>query len=136
MWRDDMSFLHKTDKTIDITGYQVFEVEWWKHSDWDRRARGPKVSVFPQTAGWVLNKKKISLDELSIKNCTHALTMRSFKEPACIQAWTQRLGTHQIKTETFAKIFMIKPSFATPRDQVTGLKLLHRNLYYVVCLSR
>ena len=68
------------------------------------------------------------------------MAMRRFREPACKRAWQSRLGQHYVGPPNFGpsgppavlpwpKIFKMKSFFATPRDQVAGLKLQHRNLY-------
>ena len=51
--------------------------------------------------------------------------MRKFETPACQAAWNSRLNANL----PWSKIWKITSTFATPRDQLTGLKLQHRNLY-------
>ena len=66
------------------------------------------------------------LDALTIKKITYFFTQRLFKPPQATQVnWEIRLGT----SVPWARVWQIKSFFATPRDQVTWLKLMHRNLY-------
>ena len=59
---------------------------------------------------------------------TQALQSQIFKPPVATQrAWERRLGGEL----PWDKIWAIRSTFATPRDQATGLKLQHRNLYTV-----
>ena len=104
---------------------EVQEVTWWKHSKWDWRICGPAGQVFPRPDGWLLGDKEVKLYELSVREYTNELTMRKFRPPACEAAWDSRLNA----ALPWKKIWRIRSIFATPRDQLTGLKLLHRNLY-------
>ena len=66
------------------------------------------------------------MDALTIKKITWHFTQRKFKPPTNTQsAWSTRLNT----LIPWAKVWGIKSLFATPRDQITWLKLQHRNLY-------
>ena len=56
--------------------------------------------------------------------------MRKFKPPACEAAWDERLGA-SLPSE---KIWRITSTFATPRDQLTGLKLVY--IETCMCSSR
>ena len=129
-WADAMGSLHDTGEETDGDDDTAHEVVWWTHSQWDRRACGPKAQVFPHPNGWLLEDQPTTLNSLSIQKMTRALTMRRFKEPACKQAWEERLGAAGAPaTLPWPKIFKMKSFFATPRDQIAGLKLQHRNLY-------
>ena len=64
---------------------------------------------------------------LSVRRITQALSLRKFVTPASEAAWTERLD----RDINFHKVWNIKSFFATPRDQITWLKLHHRNLYTV-----
>ena len=69
----------------------------------------------------------MELDDLTIKHITYLFTQRIFKPPSNTQnKWTLRLDGVSIP---WSKVWGIKSFYATPRDQVTWLKLMHRNLY-------
>ena len=94
--------------------------------DSDKRIRGPALTTFPQTEGWKIDGETVILDELTIKKITYHFTQRIFKPPTNTeQAWRHRL---QVDIP-WPKVWQIKSFFATPRDQITWLKLMHRNLY-------
>ena len=88
---------------------------------------GPKATTFPLTQGWKVDSEAVELDDMTIKHITYLFTQRMFKPPLDTQRnWTSRLD--QIKIP-WTKVWSIKTFYATPRDQVTWLKLMHRNLY-------
>ena len=70
----------------------------------------------------------MELDDLTIKHITYYLfTQRIFNPPTNTQNnWTLRLDGVLIP---WSKVWGIKSFHATPRDQVTWLKLMHRNIY-------
>ena len=130
-----MGTLHKTGDESDCDNEEIQTVVWWQHSEHDLRAIGPEGEVFPRPDGWVLDGKDVSLDSLSVRRYTRALTMRRFIRPACQQAWEthdrlgpylQRLGWEHLP---WSEIWKMKSFYETPRDRMTGLKLQHRNLY-------
>ena len=128
LWIDAMGSPHETGSRADLQqNEEVQEVIWWKHSKWDWRICGPAGQVFPRPDGWLLGDKEVKLYELSVREYTNELTihMRKFRPPACEAAWDSRLNA----ALPWKKIWRIRSIFATPRDQLTGLKLLHRNLY-------
>jgi len=126
LWVDAMKFPHETGRrTAKGAREEIQKIVWWKHSKWDWRICGPEGEAFPRPDGWQLGTNKIRLDKISVREYTKELTMRKFKPPACEAAWDARLNA----SLPWAKIWRVTSTFATPRDQLTGLKLLHRNLY-------
>ena len=126
LWIDAMGFPHVTGTRINQRGHEELQTTvWWKHSKWDKRICGPESQVFPRPEGWKLGTKSIDLDKICVREYTSELTMRKFKAPACEAAWDARLNA----SLPWKKIWKVKSTFATPRDQLSGLKLLHRNLY-------
>ena len=67
------------------------------------------------------------LDRLSIKTRTALLAARKMKPPSAEKAWEERLGFEI----DWNKVWRIKSFYASPRDQFTWLRLMHRNLYTV-----
>ena len=126
LWIDAMGFPHETGTRISQRPHEDIQaIVWWKHSKWDWRVCGPEGQVFPRPDGWKLGTNKIRLDQISVREYTKELTMRKFVVPACEASWNAHLNA----TLPWKKIWRITSTFATPRDQLTGLKLVHRNLY-------
>jgi hypothetical protein len=86
---------------------------------------GPKGEVFPRPEGWYVDGKNVRLDKLSVGAITRIFAARKFKPAASELAWNARLS----KQLPWKKIWKMKSTFATPRDQFTGLRLQHRNLF-------
>jgi len=135
-WIDAIGAPHGTGRYDSFQGYGVFPVAWWtpyktlqseeRRAD-DTRLRGPLAMTFPATGGWKIDSEHVELDDLTIKAITYHFTQRIFKPPLGTQSnWTLRLGGIKIP---WTKVWGIKSFCATPRDQVTWLKLMHRNLY-------
>ena len=81
---------------------------------------------FPSAKGWKLDGEEIRLDRLSIKKRTEALSIRRMKPPAAEKGWETRLGRMDIP---WTSVWKIRSFYASPRDQFTWLKVMHRNLY-------
>ena len=64
------------------------------------------------------------LHEYTTKIMTKAKTLLKFKPPNSEAAWNARIGAQPWK-----EAWKITAKYATPRDQVTGLKIQHRNLW-------
>ena len=107
--------------------YEVHAVETWQGRGREgERIIGPKGTVFPCPKGWKIDGKKVEIDKLEVKNLTQVLTSRRFLAPTQTEAaWQARLAVQVC----FEKMWKIKCFFATPRDQITWLKLQHRNLF-------
>ena len=90
--------------------------------------RGAVIDTFPLIEGWTIDGEAVRLDRLSIKQRTAALALRKMIPPACESAWQMRLPNVAIP---WTKVWKIKSFYATPRDQFTWLRLMHRNLYTV-----
>jgi len=101
------------------------KVAYWRHTKGPDRVIGPLHDSFPNPRGWLLDGIKVDLDKISINTYTRALTMRKFKPSAAEVEWSRRLSTNL----PWDLIWKIRPTFATPRDQIPGLKLLHRTLF-------
>ena len=99
----------------------------WAPMDDDRRILGPLKETYPQAEGWMIDGEVIRLDRLSIKKRTAILALRKMKAPTCEKNWVipERL---ELKMP-WTKIWSIKFFYAAPRDQITWLKIMHRNLF-------
>ena len=106
-------------------GYTPHELAIWSPKLDDDRVMGPLTLVFPLPSGWTIDGKSISLDRLSIKQRTQILALRKMIPPAAEEAWQMRLNL----TIPWHKVWSIKSFYATPRDQFTWLKVMHRNLF-------
>ena len=93
----------------------------------DSKWMGPQDRSFPWKVVWEIGGEKLTADNMTIKLLTRAITYARMKPPACQEAWEDptRLGPNL----PFQKIWKIKSFFTTPRDEVTWLKLMHRNLW-------
>ena len=134
LFRDAMGTLHRTGERVYRPDHEIHEIAWWRQTgsnddeekettDW--RAIEPVASCFPNPKGWKIGNTKVDLDKLNIKKMTHERTMRKFKLPACEEKWAEKLNAEL----PFKKIWRRKPTFATPRDRATGMKVLHRTIY-------
>ena len=135
-WIDAIGIPHATGRFDSFNGFEAYPVAWWtpykslqeegRRAD-DVRLRGPTATTFPAVKGWKIDAEHVELDNLTIKAITHHFTQRIFEPPTETQRnWTTRLGGIIIPWQ---KVWRIKSFYATPRDQVTWLKLMHRNLY-------
>ena len=112
-----------------------FPVEFWRvdktdyfgEGDVEERVIGPKHKNFPHPEGWLVDGEAVRLDELSIRIRTRLLAIRKMRPPAAQEAWEE---PHRLPLDIpWGKIWRIKSFYATPRDQITWLKVMHRNLY-------
>ena len=71
----------------------------------------------------MVDDKVVRLDRLSIKTRTALLAARKMKPPSAEKAWEERLGFEI----DWNKVWRIKSFHASPRDQFTWLRLMHRN---------
>ena len=135
-WIDAIGSPHPTGRHDPFNGHEAFSVSWWtpyktlqeegRRAE-DTRLRGPKATTFPATRGWKVDAESVELDDLTIKLITYLFTQRIFKPPTNTQNnWTLRLDGILIP---WSLVWGIKSFYATPRDQVTWLKLMHRNIY-------
>lgn len=135
LWRDAVGTLHETGEAEDLEDCEPQDIVWWQHSKYDIRAIGPAGEVFPRPEGWLLDGKEINLDNLTVREYTRALALRRFVTPACQAAWElpERLGLRIAALGwehlPWRAIWRMKSFYETPRDRMTGTKLLHRNLY-------
>ena len=111
-----------------VTQYTLRDIAWWSPAEGDIRVRGAVIDTFPLIEGWTIDGEAVRLDRLSIKQRTAALALRKMIPPACESAWQIRLPNVAIP---WTKVWKIKSFYATPRDQFTWLRLMHRNLYTV-----
>ena len=86
---------------------------------------GPLTHIFPLPSGWTIDGRTVSLDRLSIKQRTQILALRKMVPPAAEAAWQSRLNV----AIPWSKVWSIKSFYATPHDQFTWLKVMHRNLF-------
>ena len=125
-WIDAYGIAHHTGRGANAQGMRVLAVELWNTRS-GKRVRGPFDAVFPHTDGWLLDGQKVKLDSMSTSKMTRALALRKFITPASEAVWDKKRGSPL----RWKEAWKIRSFFATPRDQVTWLKLQHRTLYTV-----
>lgn len=84
----------------------------------------PINSSFPWTSKWSLYGKMIQLQKLNIHKLSKATDYNNAYMPSCEHNWNRALQTHI----DWKRIWSIKMSLCTPKDEITWLKLKHRNL--------
>ena len=115
--------------------HQTFSVSYWKvdktdffgEGEIEERVLGPVHQTFPHPEGWEIDGDEVRLDQLSIRIRTRLQAVRKMKPPTCEERWVEpgRLPM----TIPWRKIWRIRTFYASPRDQLTWLKVMHRNLY-------
>ena len=105
-----------------------------KPEDW--RMCGPEQNAFPASASWKTGdydidhnqgKGSIPLWHLTVHTLTQFKTMKKFEPPTGTEeAWRQRASGLRLPMK---ETWKIKCNYCTPRDQLTWLKVQHRNLY-------
>ena len=123
--RDTVGLLHPTGdrwpKRQTLEEYGMYEVAWWGD-----RAAGP---VRSRVSGWLMDGESITLNERMIVNrYTRALTMRRFRPPTAEAGWDGRLT----EMTPWKLAWGVRGRFTTPRDQITQVKLMRRNLFTAV----
>ena len=116
----------QSDHAGPVGEFSLAEVAWWEPKKGDLRIAGALTKRFPAAQGWLLDGKEVRLDRLSIKTRTEALSLRKMKPPAAEKAWSSRLGRTDLP---WSQIWKIRSFYASPRDQFTWLRVMHRNLY-------
>ena len=136
---DTVGKSHEYSRIHTNQGYYAVPAAMWKHepednhrhnpteTDIDHRVMGPYDRSFPYGIEWQVGNKKYKVDEMSIKLLTRAVTYAKMKPPASQAAWED--ATRLASAQPWNKIWKIKSFFTTPRDEVTWLKLMHRNLW-------
>ena len=89
------------------------------------RWTGPITTAFPSNTTWKLKTESHYLGSYTVQKLTQLRTHHKMKAPPSQQAREARLGIH-IKWQ---KVWRLKCHYTTPKDEVTWLKLIHRNLY-------
>ena len=115
---------HRTGQTLNVNDRRIMPVALW-HTRSGDRVRGAAEAVFPRTEGWLLDGVQVKLDRLPTSKVTKSLALKKFVPPASEEAWRTRVQT----TLLWEEAWKIRSIFATPRDQLTWLKLQHRTLY-------
>ena len=116
----------RSDHEGPVGEFSLTEVAWWEPKRADLRVAGALTKRFPSAVGWLLDGKKVRLDRLSIKARTEALSLRKMKPPAAERAWSIRLNEPNLP---WPLIWMIRSFYASPRDEFTWLRVMHRTLY-------
>ena len=91
----------------------------------DERWVGPVTTAFPSNTKWTLQSEAHYLGSYTVKKLTQLRTHHKMQPPPAQQAWEARLGIRI----NWQKVWRLKCHYTTPKDQVTWLKLIHRNLY-------
>ena len=121
---DAVGKTHKMGE-MDTSGYEMVGAAKWVHSKDDQRWMGPETDAYPANTVWKLKDESSRLDEMSIKWNTQTITHAKMKPPAAEKAWEERF----MEQLPWKKIWKIKSYFTSKRDEVTWLKLQHRNLW-------
>ena len=125
LWLDTLCLPHLTGRRVKVADKRMYAVETWKQKDGQRRIVGVRHHTFPSTKGWMLGEKEVELDSLTIRVMTKSKALRKFKPPPSQEQWELRIPV----SISWNKVWKVSPTFATPRDQQTFLKLQHRNLF-------
>ena len=127
---DNVGKEHITTEILQLDDYLAREAVMWG----DRWA-GPKgqLSAFPaQTKFTLKGKEEVDLCDLvrsqdglaGISLITRLKAKIKIKKPACEEVWSAKQSG--IK---WPATWKIRPEYLTPRDQITWLKFMHRNLW-------
>jgi hypothetical protein len=127
-WVDTVGIPHGTGQYRDYRMRTPHALTTWGAKT-DLRIVGPIETTFPQNTRWEIAGKPLHLHQLTIKKMTKAKTGQKVRTPACQDAWNARLRPPPLKPLPWGRIWKLKSYYATPRDEVTWLKLIHRNLY-------
>ena len=92
------------------------------------RAMGSRYSTYPNPENWTLDGENVEFDLLSIRLRTRALAIRKMDPPPAPEAWAEPERLPHVKLP-WNQIWRLRSFFATPRDMITWLKAIHRNLY-------
>ena len=126
VWVDAVGLPHLTGKIKPCMNRTLHDVEMWHMDPRDERIIGPKEFIFPHMKGWTIDGEKVRMDGLHIKQLTRTQTQRRVLPPPAVTTWQLR---YPAKTIPWGKVWRITCFYCTPRDQITWLKLYHRNLY-------
>jgi hypothetical protein len=122
IWVDGVGVGHPRGKRIKTSNFMVVYASNWG-SDSDPRWAGPVTNSYPCDVKWKLGSEEIPFKEMSIKKLTRNRAYMRMKPPPAAKEWRRRLRVN------VRKMFEIKSFFTTPRDQVTWMKVWHRNLW-------
>ena len=104
---------------------QYHKVAYWVHSKADKRVFGLQDTAFPINVKWETGGREVTLPSLGIKALTALFSASRFKPPPAEKAWDDKLQM----SLPWKKIWKVRSYYTTPRDEVTWLKVRHRNLY-------
>ena len=136
MWIDGLAVGHLTGKVRRIGTWKVVDARMWDenaptrgHTDQDHGHRavrwtGLPYACFPQNHEWTLGDSTFRVEELTIQILTRQRVNNKMQPPPSQQYWESKFGPID-----WYKVWRIKSPYCSPRDEVTWLKLQHRNLY-------
>ena len=76
-----------------------------------------------------MDGEEVKLNEMTVHKLTKIFKMRKFKPPHSTEkVWRDKLGYSE-ESWDFEGTWGIRSFFTTPRDEITWLKVQHRNLY-------
>ena len=125
VWIDNVGNGHTTMEPKRIDDGKLIPAGIWKRSETDIRWIGPINNCYPGYTKWKIGNTILEIEIMHIKELTRAIQYSKMKKPACEVAWEIRLNI-QIPWNI---IWKIKCWWVSARDQITWLKLQHRNLY-------
>ena len=91
------------------------------------RVVGPVQTTFPRPTGWIVDGKNVNIGKLGVSYLAKVFTHRKFRRPTAERGWQVRLGEDLPINWKLA--WRVKGFFATPRDCITHVKLMRRNLF-------
>lgn len=124
VFTDSVSLEHQTPKVIDTSDALIYPVYTIKNKAGEHMWVNPINSSFPWTNKWKLYGKSIKLQNLNIHKLSKETDNTKVGVLKCEQKWEQLLQT----TFNWKHIWSTKMRYSSPKDEITWLKLKHRNL--------
>jgi len=126
IWVDGLAIGHPTGKVRDQRDWELVEASMWREEKREPRWIGPKGASFPSNSEWMIGDHVSSLGQMTIKVLTKSRVHAKAQPPPAQKVWEEKLGLNQLNWD---KTWGIRSFFTTPRDEVTWLKIQHRNLW-------
>ena len=118
---------HAPEATFPVIRWQVDKRDYFGGGLIESRVLGPHHRTFPNPTSWILDGEVVGIDVLSVRLRTRALAIRKMCTPPAQQAWGEQ---HRLPIVIpWYKVWRIKSFYVSPRDELTWLKVMHRNLY-------
>jgi len=123
VWIDAVGVGHPTGRKMRLRPHHaVIKASNWGGAE-DFRWAGPHTTAFPCDVVWRLGTEEMRFAEMTVKKMTQLRNFARMKPSPAPKAWKRRLGT------SVGGMFRVKCFYTTPRDEVTWMKVWHRNLW-------